>query len=111
MNGEFKSTQPPAKDRSPTMTTTARAEVLHKATWLVCADREKEYGGPKENFARIAALWSAYVGEVTFSPADVAVMLGHVKDARIRAQPTHVDSWVDKAGYAACGAEAIGVEL
>jgi hypothetical protein len=37
-------------------------------------------------------------------------MLGLLKIARLRANPTHRDSWVDLAGYAACGYEVAAGE-
>jgi hypothetical protein len=37
--------------------------------------------------------------------ADVAAMLALLKIARLQQSPNHRDSWVDLAGYAACGAE------
>ena len=39
------------------------------------------------------------------SPADVAAMMIMLKISRARQTPTHKDSWVDMAGYAACGYE------
>jgi len=35
--------------------------------------------------------------------SDVALMMAAMKLARLRFNPTHEDSWVDLAGYAACG--------
>jgi hypothetical protein len=37
-------------------------------------------------------------------------MLDLMKTARLQNMPSHADSWIDKAGYAACGAETAGVE-
>ena len=66
--------------------------------------REKEYNSPENSFASIAALWSAYKG-TDFTPTDVAMMMSLLKIARIRTGTATEDSFVDLAGYAACGCE------
>ena len=90
---------------------TIREEILEEARKAVC-ERGKEYGGPEDSFQRIAALWAAY-GATSYTREDVAIMLGLVKIARLASNPAHRDSWVDLAGYAACGAECStrGVEM
>jgi len=40
-----------------------------------------------------------------FRPTDVAQMMVLMKIARLENSPTHMDSWIDVAGYAACGGE------
>lgn len=40
------------------------------------------------------------------TPVNVAAMMALLKIARTKANPAYLDSWVDLAGYAACGAEA-----
>ncbi len=40
---------------------------------------------------------------LTIDEADVAVMGALIKVARLAETPDHEDSWVDLAGYAACG--------
>jgi len=87
-----------------------REEVLDEAMRIVSGDRENTYGGPEDSFNRIAALWNAYLQErgghlAPLSPVDVAIMMALLKIARLSAAPTHKDSWVDLAGYAACGGE------
>lgn len=69
-----------------------------KAKLLVYGDRGKVYGHPRENFARIAAYWSAHKG-ILFTPEDVAVMMVAVKLARLAETPGHADSVVDGIGY------------
>ena len=82
-----------------------RRKLLEKAAAIVCEDRNQQYGGPEDNFARIANLWTAYMGKIV-TPTDVACMLALLKVARIHAtNGKSADSWVDLAGYAACGAE------
>jgi len=81
-----------------------RAETLDKAKKCVCGQRETDYGSPEDNFLTIAKLWSAYKN-VDFSAIDVAMMMALLKIARIRTGIATEDSFVDLAGYAACGAE------
>lgn len=86
-----------------------REECLSAAKKSVCGEREQDYGSPEDNFRTIANLWSAYLlakpdpGDIL--PADVAAMMALLKIARISTSPAEADSWVDLAGYAACGAE------
>lgn len=81
-----------------------RSETLGKAKACVCGQRENEYGSPEDNFAAIAGFWSVYKG-VEFTANDVAMMMALLKIARIRTGTATDDSYVDLAGYAACGAE------
>lgn len=81
-----------------------RPEILDKAKMCVCGQRENEYGSPENNFARIASLWSAYK-DVEFTANDVAMMMALLKIARIQSGTATEDSFVDLAGYAACGGE------
>ncbi|MFB2530698.1 DUF6378 domain-containing protein [Paracoccus sp. p3-h83] len=83
---------------------TTRADILDTARDYVTRDRAATHGRPEDTFALIAAYWSAHLG-VTISAVDVAVMMALLKVARIRANPGHVDNWVDGAGYLACGGE------
>ena len=81
-----------------------REELLAAARDVVMGPREAQYGPPDKNFKCIADLWSVYLG-VPIAPHDVAAMMVLMKTTRLRETPTHTDSWVDIAGYAACGAE------
>ena len=81
-----------------------RATCLKKADECVNGKREQDYGSPESNFLKIADLWSAYYG-VPFSPTDVAMMMALLKIARIQTGTATEDSFVDLAGYAACGCE------
>lgn len=81
-----------------------RSEILHQAEQCVCGQRQEDYGTPEDSFKRIAALWTAYLG-VKISPLDVAMLMALLKLARIRGNRATLDSFVDLAGYAACGGE------
>lgn len=84
---------------------TSRSEVLATADHLVSKDRADVYGPPRQSFGRIGALWGAMLGTDAIPPATVALMLVQLKVSRIVSSPTHEDSWVDLAGYAALGGE------
>lgn len=80
-----------------------RLDTLKAAAECVCGSREEDYGSPEDNFAVIAALWTAYTG-TDVTPKDVAMMMALLKIARAKAG-SKPDTYVDLAGYAACGAE------
>lgn len=81
-----------------------RSEILQKAEQMVCGQREEDYGSPKINFQIVADLWNAYSG-ANFTAIDVAIMMALLKIARIKSGTATKDSFVDLAGYAACGGE------
>lgn len=67
----------------------------------VIENRERSYGPAAESFEAIAARWSLVLG-ITVTPAQVALCLIDLKLARLSRDPSHLDSIVDVAGYAAC---------
>ena len=87
-----------------------RKDVLTSALDAVDV-RGRSYGTPESNFARIAAFWKRYLANRGAGPdapideADVSAMMVLMKVARLQQSPEHLDSWVDIAGYAACGGE------
>lgn len=84
-----------------------RRTVLNEAANVVTGAREETYGGPEQSFGTIADLWSVYLGRAV-APHDVAALLALLKLARLKhSGGQHRDSWVDLAGYAACGAECV----
>lgn len=92
-----------------------RSELLTAAQDAV-AHRPRSYGSPERNFTRIARHWNVYLtgkygaGRAPLLEAvDVAAMMALMKIARLEETPDHIDSWVDLAGYAACGAECATV--
>nr|DAJ03652.1 MAG TPA: hypothetical protein [Caudoviricetes sp.] len=88
-----------------------REEILKEALRCVTGEREQQYGSPEDNFMVIAELWTVYLehgcvednGAVLLHPEDVAAMMALLKIARICTGKYKGDSWVDLAGYAACG--------
>lgn len=100
---------------APASSAERKRACLEAAIAACCGDRALNYGKPEDNFARIAELWSAWfsvrvppTGPAPFSPFDVAVMNILLKLARLANTPDHQDSWIDIAGYAACGADITG---
>lgn len=89
-----------------------RADVLRAALEIV-EKRGAVYGKPEDNFGRICAFWNAWISSryfdygnlISFDETDVSAMMACVKLARLAETPGHEDSWIDLAGYAACGAE------
>ena len=90
-----------------------RKEILETAAACVCGQREEDYGSPEDNFETIAGLWKIYLkakcisssADVCVMAEDVAMMMALLKIARIASGRAKVDSFVDLAGYAACGGE------
>ena len=98
-----------------------RAAVLEKARACVCGEREQDYGSPEDSFGCIAELWEAYLRAaciapdtvIRVTPTDVAMMMALLKIARVGTSFVGgtADSFVDLAGYAACGAECAEVTV
>lgn len=92
-----------------------RTEILDAAVSAVDGEREEIYGGPEDSFQLIATFWNVYLESrlvtlpgTLIRPHDVALMMDLLKTARLmQSDGKHKDSWVDKAGYAACGAECV----
>ena len=93
-----------------------RADILHAAEKCVCGQREQDYSTPEDNFKAIAELWEAYLNKactrgvnVRVEAKDIAVMMALLKIARIAGGSGTRDSFIDLAGYAACGGECADV--
>jgi hypothetical protein len=95
----------------------SKRDILEEAIAVV-GGRGKSYGRPEDNFGRIARLWNAHIENRYRDPEndfatclpqldaqDVSMMMALMKIARLENDPDHHDSWVDVAGYAACGGE------
>lgn len=84
-----------------------RSVILRTAGNLITGQRAADYDTKDDaagNFTRIGNLWSEVLG-VPVRPDQVALCMAQVKIARLITSPTHQDSWIDLAGYAALGGE------
>lgn len=99
------------KDEQKTPET--RREILQAAERCVCGGRDQDYGGPEDTFSLIARLWEPLIkarcagpgADVCVDAVTVALLMAELKIARATTNEMHMDSWVDLAGYAACGGE------
>lgn len=87
-----------------------RDKVLEKAAEYINGQRAKDYGDAYDNFERIAEGWniilrSALTSHGYFTAQHVALMLDWMKTSRVLNTLDHEDSWIDKCGYSALGAE------
>jgi hypothetical protein len=102
-----------------------RSNLLQEAEKIITVDRNKSYGEPDEDFQRIAAIASAMGFRVlktverpdgdtsefvALAGSDVARFMIALKLSRLAWNSTHRDSWLDLAGYAACGYETAQLE-
>jgi hypothetical protein len=98
------------EETTTTETTTLRVEALREAARIISGERNKQYGGPEENFERIAKIWEIIFG-IPVSNEDVAMAMVAVKVARYASKSGYQpDTWIDIAGYAACGYEVGNLE-
>lgn len=72
--------------------------ILEEARDLVYGDRNAQYGHPKDDYAKVATMWSAFLG-VEISPHQAASMMIFIKMSRLAHEPKR-DTIVDIAGYA-----------
>lgn len=80
---------------------------IDEASQLIDGDRQADYGDPRANHERIAALWNAYLGQlfnskgepVEIRAEDVAMLMGLVKIGRERYRHK-ADNITDLIGYA-----------
>ena len=91
-----------------------REEILNAAKQCVCHDRNNQYGEPEHNFEAIAGFWHEYLYSATghklnLTAFDVANMMVLFKVARAGTAGANAsaDTFVDIAGYAACGGEIV----
>lgn len=87
-----------AKDLMP------RSKILKEAEYVICGDREEDYGSPQKNFKLVSELWSSYL-EKNVDENDVVMMMNLLKIARIRTGEGTYDCYLDIIGYTALGAE------
>lgn len=77
-------------------------EQFDAALATVTSDRSEIYGHPADDFAAVAKLKMALPEFSDPRLRHIAEMIC-VKLARLSATPTHLDSWIDIAGYARTG--------
>tara|TARA_R100001443_G_scaffold83247_3_gene90106 strand:- start:168 stop:446 length:279 start_codon:yes stop_codon:yes gene_type:complete len=83
-----------------------KEELLNQALTIIKGDRNLRYGDPKINYKRIIEGWQLILGtEIT--EGQYGMMMIWMKIARLMEDETHMDSWIDIAGYAACTGEVI----
>ena len=93
-----------------------RKECLSSAETCVMGKRQQDYGEVENNFSDIGLFWGVYlraahpdlkkvIGVNGIDAKDVAAMMALLKIARIASPTATEDSFVDLAGYAACGCE------
>lgn len=90
---------------------TARAAILDEARRIVTQDRNRTYGPPEDAFAALALMERALVmarGAREPDALDACANLIALKLLRAVANPAHLDSFVDGAGYFACAGEIAG---
>lgn len=95
-----------------------RRELLMGAADLVDGDRNAQYGDPRQDFRRTAGYWNIHINGIIerklaenngqfggdiLDPHDVAIMMDLLKTSRLAWSPDKEDTWMDKAGYTACG--------
>lgn len=69
----------------------------------IVEQRGQQYGDPRPNHERIAALWAAYLGH-PITAHDVAICMVLVKASRAKAG-RNPDNYTDMAGYAEIAGE------
>ena len=92
-----------------------RSEILKAAEKIVSGERQEQYGSPEDNFATIARYWECYLdaraknggtdATFTLGADDVAAMMILFKAGRLSTGVGSADTWIDIAGYAACGGQ------
>lgn len=88
-----------------------REQLLDEAKATIGGPRAATYGDATASFQRIADLWTALLPvERALTGVDVAKAMAAMKLSRLHETPTHQDSWLDIAGYAALGYEIANKE-
>ncbi len=74
--------------------------ILDEANELTSKDRQKVYGHPADDFAKVAAMSAPILASNIDPRLKHALYMVQVKVARLINTPNHHDSIVDLAGYA-----------
>jgi hypothetical protein len=90
-----------------------KEQAILEALELINGERAETYGDADEMFHDIAVGWQVIANScndpdfgVGFDVAHVALMMDWLKTCRILKNWGHKDSWIDKLGYTALGAES-----
>tara|TARA_A100000172_G_C2938235_1_gene74707 strand:- start:102 stop:491 length:390 start_codon:yes stop_codon:yes gene_type:complete len=90
-----------------------KEQAMKEALELINGERAETYGDADEMFYDIAVGWQVIANScndpdfgVGFDAAHVALMMDWLKTCRILKNWGHKDSWIDKLGYTALGAES-----
>jgi len=86
-----------------------RVDVLIGAEKLINGQRAQDYGDARDNFGRIAMMWTAILDQ-DIEPEQVALCMAALKICRLVGTLDHSDSWMDCAGYIALGGELATAE-
>jgi len=92
-----------------------RNETIDAAKELINGDRAKDYGDAYDTHNRIAEGWNVIMREALkthgyLTPSHVALMMDWLKTSRLLTNMDKFDSWVDKIGYSALGAEFVALD-
>ena len=87
-----------------------RAEILDTAKQYVTKDRAATHGNAEANFMMIAGHWTWWLQDklkpgAKITEYDVANMMVGFKQARMKSNPSHLDSAQDLCGYGAIAGE------
>jgi len=66
-------------------------------------ERGAMYGDAYDNFTAVGRGWGAILNTDDIPAYQVALMMDFLKTMRCSINPTHEDSWKDKAGYTELG--------
>lgn len=81
---------------------TARLDEFDKEVATITFKRGEQYGPPRQDFERAQKIKAAVADCPDPAVRHILEMIG-VKMARLCTTPTHLDSYIDIAGYARCG--------
>jgi hypothetical protein len=82
-----------------------RLVALEETAKIINGQRDVQYGGPEDNFDRIAKIWTVLFHR-EFTTEDVAMAFVATKLARFASNSGYQpDTWIDIIGYGACGFE------
>jgi hypothetical protein len=85
-----------------------RTHILQTASQYITTDRAATHGQAEDSFGEIAKVWNWWLDGRLVAPLtahDVAMLMGLFKDARIKVNRAHLDSYVDGCGYRALAGE------